>query len=368
MSVIKNKRLLLFSVIVAVLLGVAIFECFGTTVFALSEEKAGEKYDELEQGSDGTPLSELEAYYKRYLYLFDELPCGSIACFAYEMASTIDGTHPELSAMAIAKGSVRLGMFKSADGTPLLEGGSSILSLAYDVVKPVGMALLLLFFLIEVLSDSTTDNFNTEHLMKKLIALAICAIVIIEGPNILGVLVQFGDQMLEVAEDAISAASIDGGLAKEVWIDLVTEDDGGLLSFLFVLGRAIGSIFGNLVYWILTMAAIIVICFTAFGRVLELSIRYIFAPLGLASIISGNAPARSAGMRYLKQFASLCLQGAVIVAAVGAAGIIKASIDADESFIMGTFAFVLVPLTLIGFITRSGRVADDIIGVHGNSL
>lgn len=368
MSVIKNKRLLLFSVIVAILLSVAVFESLGVTAFALSEEEAGESYDKQRYKTDGTPLAEDEMYYFRYLYLKDNLPCGSIAAFAYEMAATIDGTHPELSAMAIAKGSVRLGMFKSADGTPLLEGGSSILSLAYDVVKPVGMALLLLFFLIEVLSDSTSDNFNTEHLMKKLISLAICAIVIIEGPNILGVLVQFGDQMLEVAEDAIAAASASGGLAKEVWIDLVMEDDGGLFSFFFVLGRAIGSIFGNLIYWILTMAAIVVICFTAFGRVLELSVRYIFAPLGLASIISGNAPARSAGMRYLKQFASLCLQGAVIVAAVGAAGIIKASIDADESFIMGTFAFILIPLTLIGFITRSGRVTDDIIGVHGNSL
>lgn len=240
---------------------------------------------------------------------------------------------------------------------------------AYDVMMPVGMALLVLYFLIEILSDTTMDNFNTEHFVKKLLVLAICAIVIIEGPNLLSGLAKFGDAMLADTEAALSAGMSDTDFPLSLKIySRAYDGDGGIFSTIGLALYAIGVILDNIVFYLLMLVVIMVIYFTALGRALELIIRFLFAPLGIAPLVCGNSPARSAGIRYIKQFGSLCLQGAVLVGAVGGAVILRKSLMGDNAFVDNPLVNILLPLTLLGLVSRTRHIADDIIGVHGNTL
>ncbi len=292
---------------------------------------------------------------------------SSLIAFAYSIVCIIEQSHPDYNMVNLTSKVVRLDKYKLG-GTPILgEGGA--MSTAYDVMLPIGMALLVLYFLIEILSDTTMDNFNTEHFVKKLLVLAICAIVIIEGPNILAGLSGFGDAMLEDTSNAISEALGDGNYVKSWKIyNRAYSGDDGVFGTISLALYAIGVILDNLVFYLLMLVVIMVIYFTALGRALELVIRFLFAPLGIAPLVCGNSPARSAGIRYIKQFASLCLQGAVLVGAVGGAIIIKESLSGSDGFGGNPLIDILLPLTLLGLVSRTRHISDDIIGVHGNTL
>lgn len=320
-----------------------------------------------QNASAGSPASGYNPLENYDDYYDDMEEKSSLIAFAYSIVCIIEQSHPDYNMVNLTSKVVRLDKYKLG-GTPILgEGGA--MSTAYDVMLPIGMALLVLYFLIEILSDTTMDNFNTEHFVKKLLVLAVCAIVIIEGPNILAGLSGFGDAMLEDTSAAISEALGDGNYTKSWAIyDRAFSDDDGIFSTISLALYAIGVILDNLVFYLLMLVVIMVIYFTALGRALELVIRFLFAPLGIAPLVCGNSPARSAGIRYIKQFASLCLQGAVLVGAVGGAIIIKESLAGADGFGGNPLIDILLPLTLLGLVSRTRHISDDIIGVHGNTL
>lgn len=320
------------------------------------------------EGEPEITEEDLATEYEDRLADMEEL--GSLPATAFTMAATVDGINPEFNLQSMAKSAVNLAQFKTPDGTrPLLvageDGERNLLSDAYDVVKPVGMALLVLLFLIELLSESTTMHFNADYLIKKLFALAICAIILMYGADIMGYLLSAADEMLTVTEKALNAAAEKGGMSQALYYDLMTTSSGDAFTTIAINSKSLVYITTNALYYVLTLVAVVCIFYVAFGRVLALTVRYIFAPIGIATLISGNAIARSSGMTFFKKFASLCLVGALIVGSVGASALIRASMM-DTPFASNPIVPIIIPLTLIGFVLHAEGIADDILGEEGN--
>jgi hypothetical protein len=134
------------------------------------------------------------------------------------------------------------------------------------------------------------------------------------------------------------------------------EDEG----FFSMIGESLlmaGTILRYLITAALTAVSISIMILMCFGRVFEVMVRFVFAPIGLAQLVSGGA--RGAGMRYIKKFAACCLSGAICVMAIGATAVMQ---DMANVQMAGVIA-LMAPITLIGFATKSQRIAEDIVGV-----
>ena len=283
---------------------------------------------------------------------------NSVAGVAYDVATTAEGCNPHFNFANLAKtiysiqgfsGTFKVGTFLGKDYT-LIKAGVSM----YEYMKVIGIALIFLFFLIDLLDEVQADSFTIEHLIKKLITLTVAIVVLNMGGTIFDYICQFSDALLDDVATATSGGN--GGHNTIAETIMKSGGDGIFSSLLLVLG-AIGIMLKNIVGYLLFLVAFIIAYLISFSRFIELLVRFVFAPIGMAQLVSGGA--KGPGMRYIKKFASCALQGAVCVAAFGAADIVKN----QASGLNGIFAQILVPITLIGFLMKTGRIADDVVGV-----
>lgn len=283
---------------------------------------------------------------------------SDMAVAAWEIACAAAGCHPDYSFSTLAikiydiqgfTSKLNIGIIQPSEETSLIKIGAS----AYEYMKVIGIALIFLFFLIDLLDEVQADSFTIERLIKKLITLTIAIIVVNIGGTLFDYICQFGDTMLV---DVNSAVSNGGGEFRTKANELLATQDGFFSSVLLFIA-ALGMIVENILGYILNLAAFVIAYLVAFSRFIEILVRFTFAPIGMAQLVSGGA--KGPGMRYIKKFASCVLQGAVCVASFGAADAVRSA----ATDISGVLAQVLVPITLIGFILKTGKIADDVVGV-----
>lgn len=283
---------------------------------------------------------------------------------AWTVATTAAGSNPDFNLTKIAEPIFKLpsgswiskgaGMASSGEyHNPFINAAAAM----YNTMKVVGMALVILFFLIELLDEVQADNFNYEHLIKKLITLAVGLLVVANGADIFAAITNWGNSMLDVACEAVSAGNATLEDTKIIYETLNSAGGDGIFSGLLAVLEALAIICDNILPFLLFCVAFIIAYIVSFSRFIEILVRFAFAPIGLAPIVSGGA--KSSGMRYAKKFAAVCLQGAVCIVAIGASQMVITM----QSEVGSIFAKVLVPLTLIGFLLKTGRIADDICGV-----
>ncbi len=281
---------------------------------------------------------------------------GGIGETAFEWAATAYNANPHLSLTYVAKEIYMVTNLKgkfTIGGSPV--GIVSAAKTLYNAMYPTGVMLIMLFFLIELLDEVQADSFTVEHLIKKLITLAVSILVLSQGPTILEYIVELGDAITSEIAGAAQGASWSAELVK-IYQDL-TADSDGIISSILAFVTAVGVIFKSIPGYLLSLVCYLVAYLISFSRFIELLVRFAFAPIGMAQLVSGGS--KSAGMRYIKKFASVCLQGAVCVLTLAAIPIVQTFLN-EASSILGMF---IVPITAIGFLMKAGRVADDICGV-----
>lgn len=283
---------------------------------------------------------------------------SDMAVAAWEIACAAAGCHPDYSFSTLAikiydiqgfTSKLNIGPIQPSEKTSLITIGAS----AYEYMKVIGIALIFLFFLIDLLDEVQADSFTIERLIKKLITLTIAIVVVNIGSTLFDYICQFGDTMLVDVNSAVTNG--DGEYITKANELLGTQD--GFFSSVLLFIAALGMIVENIIGYVLNLAAFIIAYLVAFSRFIEILVRFTFAPIGMAQLVSGGA--KGPGMRYIKKFASCVLQGAVCVASFGAADAVRSA----ATGISGALGQVLVPITLIGFILKTGKIADDVVGV-----
>ena len=342
----KKKILIIISIMLLIF---TFFSCI-PQAFAAPEDEARKQYDTWRQ--DLVDLG------------------GGFLGVAYDFATTAAGCNPDFSITAMASGLYKLSRFTAekddgrwtitTSGKVQYTSGTKITLLGvasgmYEYLKVAGIALILLYFLIEIMDEIQADNFNVEHLVKKLITLAVAIIVMQQGAQIFTYIGELGDALID---DVNSANTIGNTKAGEIYQDIYKQasGDGGFFSGIKAALVAIGVVIENAVVYILMWVAWIIAYLTAFSRFLEILVRFVFAPIGIAQLVSGGS--KGPGMRYIKKFASACLQGAVCVMSFSAVSILQ-----NQTGIESMFSQILLPITLMGFLSKTGRIADDIVGV-----
>lgn len=217
-----------------------------------------------------------------------------------------------------------------------------------DIVSPVGEALIVLFFLIELIDKTTKDNFSVEHFFKLMLKVVIAKFLIENGWDILTGCINVGSNLAGA----------------------ITSDPKGLTSKSKVLDQyakeiqetnTIGNL-GMIIQWFLpwvfawiSKMICIVICW---GRMIELSVRAVTAPISMADIFQDGT--HSGGFRYLRKFLGVCLQAAVIMIVIQVSGIIQGLIIGKDTVTM--FKAVVVGLSTCMLVVRSQQFASDLVG------
>ena len=173
-------------------------------------------------------------------------------------------------------------------------------------LQAIGLALLVLFFLVGVVktSGNLTEIKRPEHALKLFIRFAIAKGVVTYGLDLMLALFDIA----QGAMTTIMRASGVGSATKTTLPDSMVkaiEDCGFFESIPLWAVTLIGSLF-------ITVLSFIIIL-TVYGRFFRLYMYTAIAPIPLSTF--AGQPTQNIGVSFLKSYAGVCLEGAIIVLA-----------------------------------------------------
>lgn len=173
-------------------------------------------------------------------------------------------------------------------------------------VKGIGLALLVLFFLVGVVktSGSLTEVKRPEHALKLFIRFAIAKGVVTYGLDLMMALFDIAQGIMRTI---MNASGVGRATKTTLPSEMVTaiEDCGFFESIPLWAVTLIGSLF-------ITVLSFIIIL-TVYGRFFRLYLYTAIAPVPLSTF--AGQPTQNIGVSFLKSYAGVCLEGAIIVLA-----------------------------------------------------
>lgn len=256
------------------------------------------------------------------------------------------------------------GLNSSTDVSGILQnfkkwGLSDIMEEIYGVIKLVGAALLVTYFLLELMDKVSKEQFDAEIFIKMYLKFIIAKMIILDnGIDILNAMIDIGTGL------QVTVGNIDVGIDARYEIAYVIQNQDMMMDV--VIG-----ILGCIPFLIKKLMDLVIHAM-CYGVLIDITIRGAFAPIGCVSMVqdgfSGN------GMRYLKKFLGACMQGAVILGIVYVCGRLSSNImavyfrgnDVFENIadiLVYLISSIIVGLTELICITKSRQIAEEAAGV-----
>lgn len=243
------------------------------------------------------------------------------------------------------------------------KGGAiwNVMENIHGSLQAIGYALLVLFFVMGVIKTcgSFTEVKKPEHVLKIFVRFAIAKGVIAYGLELMMAL-------FNIVQGIISAIMNAGGfgtaqvtsLPQEI-IDAV-EDCGFFESIPLWAVTLIGSLFITVLSFIMIM--------TVYGRFFKLYLYTAIAPIPLSSF--AGQPTQNIGMSFIKSYAAVCLEGAIIVLSCIIFSVFASTppvVDPDAAVVTMVWSYIgqliFNMLVLVGTIRMSDRVVREMMGL-----
>lgn len=242
--------------------------------------------------------------------------------------------------------------------------GGGIWNVIVDIngaLKAIGYALLVLFFLVGVVKTcgSFTEIKRPEQALKLFVRFVLAKAVVTYGLDLMMAL-------FNVVQGVISTATNAAGMSAQAAVTIPAEMDTAIrnLTFLQSIPAWAVSLLGSLFIIVLSFIMIM----SVYGRFFKLYLYTAIAPVPLSSF--AGEPSSSIGKSFLKSYAAVCLEGAIIVLACIIFSVFAASppaVPADASPVtmvwsyMGELIFNL--LVLVGAVKMADRVVREMMGL-----
>ena len=228
-------------------------------------------------------------------------------------------------------------------------------------VKGIGLALLVLFFLVGVVKTcgSLTEVKRPEHALKLFIRFAIAKGVVTYGLDLMLALFDIAQGVMSTIMRSSGVGSAGKTTLPEEMITAI-EDCGFFESIPLWAVTLIGSLF-------ITVLSFIIIL-TVYGRFFKLYMYTAIAPIPLSTFV--GQPPQSIGVSFLKSYAGVCLEGAVIVLACvifSLMGSTEPTVDPASSPVTMVWKYVgellFNMLVLVGAVRMSDRIIHEMLGI-----
>ena len=243
------------------------------------------------------------------------------------------------------------------------KGGSiwNVMLGVHGAVKAIGIALLVLFFVMGVMKTcgSFAEVKRPEQALKLFIRFAIAKGVVTYGLELMMALFQIVQGVISTIMGAAGfSAPQDTFLPPE--IITAVEECGFFESIPLWAVTLIGSLFITVLSFVMIM--------TVYGRFFRMYLYTAIAPVPLATF--AGEPSQSVGISFIKSYAAVCLEGAIIVLACIIFAVFASTppvIDPDAAAVSMVWSYVgeliFNMLVLVGAVKMSDRVVREMMGL-----
>lgn len=228
-------------------------------------------------------------------------------------------------------------------------------------LKAIGFALLVLFFVVGVVKTcgSFAEIKRPEHAAKLFIRFIFAKAVVGYGLDLMMAL-------FRIVQGVISTTMNTAGLAAQTAVTMPAEMEAVIraLTFWQSIPAWAVSLIGSLVIIVLSFVMIM----SVYGRFFKLYLYTAIAPIPLSAF--AGEPSANIGKSFLKSYAAVCLEGAIIVLGCIIFSVFASSqpvVDASASPVtmvwayMGELIFNLLVLT--GAVKMADRVVREMFGL-----
>lgn len=243
------------------------------------------------------------------------------------------------------------------------KGGTiwSVITTINGAVQAIGLALLVLFFVVGVMRTcgSLAETKRPETALKLFVRFAVAKGVVTYGMELMLALFNIVQGVISTIMTAAGFGSA-GQTVLPTEIVTAVEDCGFFESIPLWAVTLIGSLLVTVLSFVMIM--------TVYGRFFKLYLYTALAPVPLSTF--AGEPTQSVGVSFIKSYAAVCLEGAIIVLACIIFSIFAASppvIDPDAAAVSMVWSYVgeLVfnMLVLVGTVKMADRVVREMMGL-----
>lgn len=231
----------------------------------------------------------------------------------------------------------------------------------HGALQAIGYALLVLFFVVGVIKTcgSFVEVKKPEHVLKVFIRFAIAKGVIAYGLELMMALFNIVQGIIGTIMQAGGYGTLQQTTLPEEIVTAV-EECGFFESIPLWAVTLIGSLFATVLSFIMIM--------TVYGRFFRLYLYTAIAPIPLSTF--AGEPSQSVGISFIKSYAAVCLEGAVIVLSCIIFSVFASSppvVDADAAVVTMVWKYIgeliFNMLVLVGAVKMSDRVVREMMGL-----
>ena len=231
----------------------------------------------------------------------------------------------------------------------------------HGALQSIGLALLVLFFLVGVMKTcgSIAELKRPEVAVKILIRFVLAKAMITYGLELMVAL-------MDIVQGVISKTMEATGFSSPTPTILPTEIVTAIESCDFWSSIPLWAVtlIGGLFIWVLAFVMVL----TVYGRFFKLYMYTAIAPIPLSAF--AGEPTQSVGVSFLKSYAAVCLEGAVIVLACVIFSVFAATpptVDTSASAVTMVWSYIgeliFNMLVLTGTVKMADRVVHEMIGI-----
>lgn len=242
-------------------------------------------------------------------------------------------------------------------------GGSlwSVIVSVHGALQAIGYALLVLFFVVGVMRTcgSFAEVKKPEHAMKLFVRFAIAKGVITYGMELM---LAFLEIIQGVISTIMNAAGFGGAAETGLPAEIVTaiEDCG----FFEPIPLWAVTLIGGLFIWVLSFVMIL----SVYGRFFKLYMYTAISPIPLSTF--AGEPTQNVGKSFLKSYAGVCLEGAIIVLACVIFSVFASSspvVDPNAAAASMVWSYIgeliFNMLILVGSVKMADRIVREMMGL-----
>ena len=231
----------------------------------------------------------------------------------------------------------------------------------HGALQAIGYALLVLFFVVGVVKTcgSFTEVKRPEHALKIFIRFAIAKGAVTYGLELMMALFNIIQGVTSTIMQTAGFGSTEDTVLPDEIIEAV-EDCGFFESIPLWAVTLIGGLFITVLSFIMIMSV--------YGRFFRLYLYTAIAPIPLSSF--AGEPSQNIGRSFLKSYAAVCLEGAIVVLACIIFSLFASSppvVDPNAAAVTMVWSYIgeliFNMLVLVGAVKMSDRVVREMMGL-----
>ena len=231
----------------------------------------------------------------------------------------------------------------------------------HDALRAIGYALLVLFFVAGVVKTcgSFTELKRPEVAVKTFVRFALAQGAVTYGLELMMALFSIAQGAVSTIMDASGLTAMSDTALPDEMVAII-EDVGFLESIPLWAVTLIGSLFITVLSFIIIMSV--------YARFFKIYMYTAIAPVPLAAF--AGQPTEQIGKSFIKSYAAVCLEGAIILLACIIFSVFAASppaVDADAASAAMVWGYVgeliFNMLVLVGTVKMADRIVKEMMGL-----